>query len=78
MIGVESSGREPLGGGGGGVWHNVKLDWPLCTVILITGYLTFSLFAWTDLNVNRGRDLILIKRIEQNIIYKVMGVRGVD
>ena len=41
-------------------------------------YLTFSPFAWTDLNVNRGRDLILIKRIEQNIIYKVMGVRGVD
>ena len=24
-------------GGGGGVWHNVKLNWPLCTVILITG-----------------------------------------
>ena len=25
------------GGVGGGVWHNVKLNWPLCTVILITG-----------------------------------------
>ena len=21
---------------GWGVWHNVKLNWPLCTVILIT------------------------------------------
>ena len=26
-------GREPWGW----LWHNVKLDWPLCTVILITG-----------------------------------------